>query len=415
MESWKIKMNSKDQFFLIKSRLFTKKNIIYLIVMILVTTIIISSATMSYFLHQFNIDSLNQPLARTYIIGNPKTEEELKKLKNMKHIELVESKKYLYGVGKDTTLKDENHISGYLTITPLLKEDDIQIKSGSKLKNSGDAICSHKLYLEDVYDSSLVLNLDNSLFLHGKDILGKKFQIELNSDDYHNAKSDFNIVGTFANQEFVELNTCYVSKSDFDKIVNNYSSSNGYVDASGNEVFEKRPYDTSLVRVDNYKNMDKVNDELEALGYSTIRAFTLEEKLLGYMTTIPLFICLIVIIITINIMYNFINKKTKYNKTNYGILKSLGYTNKDIYICEVSENLILYGISLIISLIIFFIGCLIIKNNLLVEFTYINYNLKIPYFYILIFIITFALLISYFVKRTTYRLLKLNIQELLGE
>lgn len=407
-------MSNKDQLFYIRKRLFKSKNIIFIFIMTLVITIIISCLTMINFVYNFKIDSLNEEHGRTLIINNPKSEEDLQKIKSIKHIELVESQKYLYGNEKETTYKGKNFIDGKIYLLPLLKEDDIKIKLGRNLENEGEAVCSQKFYPKSLYTDSFVKLIDNSSIMYGKEIINKNFRIELNEDN-NSIEKDFKIVGTYNNKELTELNICYISKLDYDKIANNYKTISGYIDENGNEVFVKNPYTSSIVRVDNYKNMDNVIKELDNLGYASIKVLTQDEQFLGYMINIPLFIALIVIIIAINIIYNFIKKKSKYNRFNYGILKTCGFTNNDILKLTFKENLLLYIISLIISLIIYFIGFIIIQKVLLVEFIYMNYNLKVPYFYLLIFIISFIILISLFGKKITTKTLNNNVQELLGE
>lgn len=390
-------MDNKDQLFYIKNRLFKSKNIIFIFIMTLIITIIISCITLINFVSSFKVDSLNEEHGRTLVINNPKNEENIQKIKNLKHVELLESQKYLYGDEKNTTYKGEGYINGTIYFLPLLRDEDIKIKLGRKILNEGEAVCSHKLYPKSLYTNSLKKDINSSLIMHGKNIVNKNFKIELN-DNYNNLEKDFKIVGTFANKELTELNICYVSKSDFDKI-----------------TYKLKEYDSLIVRVDNYKNIDKVIKELESLGYASIKVVTQDEQILGYMIYIPLFIGIIVLLIAINIMYNFINKRSKYNMVNYGILKSCGYTNKNIINLEFKENLILYFISLSFSLIIYFIGCIIVQNTLMAEFVYMNYSLKIPYLYIIIFIICFVYLINLFVKKVMRRTLKNSIQNLLGE
>ena len=312
-------MDNKDQLFYIKNRLFKSKNIIFIFIMTLIITIIISCITLINFVSSFKVDSLNEEHGRTLVINNPKNEENIQKIKNLKHVELLESQKYLYGDEKNTTYKGEGYINGTIYFLPLLRDEDIKIKLGRKILNEGEAVCSHKFYPKSLYTSSLKKDINSSLIMHGKNIVNKNFKIELN-DNYNNLEKDFKIVGTFANKELTELNICYVSKSDFDKI-----------------TYKLKEYDSLIVRVDNYKNIDKVIKELESLGYASIKVVTQDEQILGYMIYIPLFIGIIVLLIAINIMYNFINKRSKYNMVNYGILKSCGYTNKNIINLEFKE------------------------------------------------------------------------------
>lgn len=129
-----------------------------------------------------------------------------------------------------------------------------------------------------------------------------------------------------------------------------------------------------------------------------MRILTIDEEKLTSLTYIPMFICTIIIIISITIIYNFYNTKTYNERKRYGILKSIGYNNKQIIDISVLEEIIIYIISIILSFIIYVIGYKIIVNKYLYEYIYENFIIPIPYMYLIIFILLTAVYVIIIVK-----------------
>ena len=149
------------------------------------------------------------------------------------------------------------------------------------------------------------------------------------------------------------------------------------------------------------------------MGYLPKENFIFDTELLNYIAYIPLLLCIIVIIITLNIVYAFLLKKCNYNKKNYGILKSCGYTNKEIINVEKCGTIIVFFISCLISLIIYFIIYFIAQNTILVEFVYNNYTLPIPYLYLILLVAIFLLVFIKFENRIITKILDKDVQYLL--
>ena len=182
--------------------------------------------------------------------------------------------------------------------------------------------------------------------------------------------------------------------SDFDKIAKDYSTMSGENDENGNIIYIPNPYKYLMLQVDSYQNIDEVLQNLTTKGFSYDYAVTTNDQFIALLIYIPIFISIIVIIISLNITYSFLRKKNTYNQKTYGILKSLGFTNFMIYKLELLENIIIFLISFLISLVIYLFGCWFIQTNLLIEFVYNNYALKIPWVYLVIFLFIFIFLIK---------------------
>lgn len=409
-------MNMKDMTFIVKKRLFNKKNLILIIALSIIFTAIFACITMMNFIINYRIDSLNNENSRMLIISLPSTDEEYQKINSINHIELIENRKFLLGIERNVPEFDSNSTNGILTIKALLKNEDVDINHGKNIENEGDVICPSKFYPHSIYiGDSFQQEIIDSLFLKDQDIINKTFKIESENEKYLGKSLTFNIVGTYLNKELEELNTCYVSKSDFDKLFSDYEYSSGYIDENGNNIIENYEYNSLIVRVDNYKNIDEVINSLTKINFPPISFFTLDEQMLNYMTYIPLFICLIIAIICVNIIYSFFKKKNRYNSKYYGILKSQGYTNQNICQLEAMEGLSVYLISIIVSLIFYAIVFVVVQKTLLVEFLYNNYYLSIPLLYLFLIILMFAILIIFVVRHLTFKTLALSVQDLFGE
>ncbi len=356
-------MNLKDCLFIINKKLLNSKNRLLILVtffiFIILFCVIIFYEYTNYSLN-YNTNSNNQ---KTILVSITKPNDpNINKIEQINHVvysvlEYLNTQEFVV-----PDFNTENNI-GYLLLTPLIDENEINIKNGNKIIGPNEAICPNKFYpyiLEDYF-----IKED---FLKGKDAIGKNFTIN---------NTAFTIVGTYDNSEaFATLNTCYVSKETFEKISANNSNN-------------------LIVRVSDSKYVTYVAKEIKNLGFDvTTNLNTFYSK---NSKTIAIFITIITILISCNIIYNFIKKKIIYNLKNYGILKSCGYKNKTIFKIDLIENFLLITISFILSFIIFIIIYTILLNNLKIldaelYMGSMSYNIPILDFlatYLLIMIITF--------------------------
>ncbi|MDD4407329.1 MAG: hypothetical protein PHF30_04760 [Bacilli bacterium] len=390
-----------DQLFILKNKLLKKDNIIMIIILSLILTTIFAGITIMNFVSIFRISMLNSNDGRTVLIDKPIDYKEMEKIKSIKHIELIENNKYAHGVEISAKQFDKSNAKGIVQLKPLLNDSNIKIIQGSNLKKSGDIICPVNFYPHSLYnidDYNWEKKFYNSYKLDGKKLIGNIIKLEHNEKKY-----SFNIVGTFTNNILDELDVCYVSKNDFNPII-------GDIEYCEDDTCYE--YSSLMIRIDNYNNIDYVEKKLKDIGYFSIKYYTFDEKVLTSMTYIPLFICSIVLIISMTIIYNFFRKKSNNNQYQYGILKSVGYTNKDINILAKNEGILIHLASITVSLIIYFILYFIITNNSLHELNYNNFALPIPWLYILLFIIVSLLYIALIIRSFTKRYLNLCVQKL---
>lgn len=395
-------MKITDQLFLLKNSILKKENGITIIILSLIFTAIFACFTIMNFVSSFRTNMLESSTGRIIVIDKPSTVKEMEEIKNINHIELIESSKYMNGVEVLARQFDKSKIGGIIQLKPLLDDSDIKITQGKNIRDSGDILCPvnfypHSLYIFDNYGAKK--EFYSSYMLDGRKLIGDTIKLE----DEKKEEYSFNVIGAFNNKVLDELNVCYTSKTDFDKF-------KGDIDYCADEVCYE--FNSLMIRIDNYKNINDVEKALSNLGYSSIKLFTFDEEALTNMTYIPLFICTIALLISVAIVYNFLKKKSANNQYKYGILKSVGYTDKNVISIAKNEGILIYIISIIISLILYLISFIIITNNSLQELSYNNFAVQIPWLIILLFIITSLIYIIFIIKKFTKKTLSLCVQNL---
>lgn len=406
-------MKLSDYLFILKRKLLKKDNVMLIFVLTFLFLAIFTCITSINFFLYFRTSMLEAKDGNTLIIENTDDKEKLEIIGSMKHVILVESKKYVDTIyvnapqfDKDKTNNME-YMESYITLRTFLADNDAKIIKGSKLKNRGDIICPKKFYPYNVYlwnpslHEEYTIKFYNSLLIDGNDLVGKS--ILVNSD---NKEYKFNVVGSFKNNILEELDVCYISKEDFDMLRDDCEM---YIDD------ECVKYNSLMIRVDNYNSVSEVEKNLIDLGFIPIRKNSYDEQALTSMTAIPLFISSIIIIIAITIIYNFFRKKSINNQFDQGILKSIGYTKKNIISLNKLEVTILYIITMIVSFIFYIIIYYFVTNAYLGEVTYSNMNVPIPVIYMLLFSL---LLYGYMIlvtKTFTKKNLNMCVQKLFEE
>lgn len=402
-----MKLDKKDILFLIKRKIFSKRNIILVSILILMFIIIFTCLTIAYLSIDFNKVTYNSSTARELLVNSVNDKEsDYKVLNDIEHIEFSVSSKFLSFLINAKPLVKSN-LENYILFKPLLSQDDIKIIDGKNIENSKEVICPNNFYPYDLYiDENLsIKKIYYDKFLDGKDFIGKSIAVSSNlGEEEKNFIADFKIVGVYDNKDTNnEGAVCYISMNDFDRMQSNIIGISHTVWTDGHETDEKEYYQGKLVRVDNYKNMEEVINKLQNMGFSVTKVVTMDEGLMNLMFYIPLFIVLIILLITFNIIYNFLKKKSEYYAKNIGILKANGYKEKELLKINKLENIIIMFISLIISLNIYLAIFILIKH-FFYELVYYNYSLKIPVVYILgisiILIISINIISEFIFKKT---------------
>lgn len=396
-------MSFLDCFNYIRKRFFDKNNIIFIIIFTLLMLIIYGCVTVMYFSYDVKNEMLNEYINMRKIITNA-TEKDLD---GIEHIEYIVGERFDHTLNKKVPEFSTENEDGEIVLKAKLDIDKIQIKNGRDIQNKGEAICPEKFYPHS-YDKEIY----NSLYLKGDDIIGKTFIVKSKNEDNLGKETEFKIVGSYKNKTFVEANTCYIGIEDFINNQSHYSHTTTSTDIYGNTTVKNYGYAGNLVFADKYENLDYVVKALENKGFIADKEVTVDEQTLQYLFYIPLFVSIIVIIVCINIMYSFVVKKFKYKSYEIGILKTIGYQNKEIEKLEIFENIFVVIISFILALLFLIIGYKIVVQNYMADFTYANYVLPIPIVWLILISLIIILIISLMTNLRFIKISKNSVNDL---
>ncbi len=403
-------MNYIDQFFIIKDRLFETKNIVLLIIMTIIFMILFSCLTIIKFSIENQKEIYSSEIGRTYIVyTTDEQEKKVNEIKNIEHVEFFGSGKYRAESHFRIEEFDKNGTESTISVKPITTINDVEIKKGRNIENKYEMICSDTFYPYD-YDN----RLDKSLFISSNKLLNKEVKVKSKNEDLNEKEITLTIVGTYKNKFMEESTYCRVNMDTFYDIASKYSGRGESHFADGTIEAQYYGYENYYVlRIDNKTNIEKVLTTLDNMNIEYEQAFYLDEGFIAILFFIPLFTGIIVILITISILYSFINKKINNRIHNFGILKSIGYEDKTITSININENILIIIISSLISFVLYLNILNYLKYTLLAEVTYGNYILNVPFISIILLLIILIFIIIKIIKSKLNKILKLSIQDLL--
>ena len=402
-----------------KRKILQKRNIVMMIILMFLLLISFFGLTITWTIFNYKNNLINKNYEYRTLTINQKEDninDDILKVGSIENVAFVGSTKYLNGSIVKVKDFDTDDLRGSIQIFPLISGRNIKSSYDENTLEEGKIICPKKFYPHSLALSSDADNFDMGIVyskvLNGSDYIGKKVDIKSESGEQN---YQFEIVGTYnQNESLNSINTCLVNIKDYDKLASPYSGIGYGVDNEGNEIVDYYEYEGLMVLVDKLDNISKVKSKLIELGYNVENYFVLDNQSIFIYIYIPLLICLIVLIVCINIIYNFIVKKTKEKLKVYGIQSAVGFDNKLILNLDIWENIIVYGISFIFSFVIYYIVLQILIRTLLYEFVYNSVSIVVPvmlisvYFGVLLLFIVFVnrRLVTNILKRNTSKLLK---------
>ncbi len=402
----------------LKRKIFQKRNIVMIIILMFLLIISFFGLTITMTIFNYKNNLVNKNYEYRTLTINQKEEninDDILKVGSIEDVTFVGSTKYLNGSIVKVKDFDVDDLKGTIQIFPLIPGRNIKSSYDEDTLEEGKIICPKKFYPHSLALNSDADNFDMGIVysnvLNGEDYIGKKVEIKSESDEQN---YQFEIVGTYnQNESLNSINTCLVNIKDYDKLASPYSGIGYGVDNEGNEIEDYYEYEGLMVLVDKLDNISKVKSKLIELGYNVENYFVLDNQSIFIYIYIPLLICLIVLIVCINIIYNFIVKKTKEKLRVYGIQSAVGFENKLILNLDIWENIIVYGISFIFSFVIFYIVLQILIRTLLYEFVYNSVSIVVPVLFISIYFGVLLLFIVYVNRRLVTNILKRNTSRLL--
>jgi hypothetical protein len=332
------------------------------------------------FVYNFSKDYESSTINRTLIVGGNNFNIPNDDFESIEHIELYDSKKYLYGVEYYAKTFDIDKYEGMIFINPILSLSDIALIKGS-YPNDNEIVCPINFYPYSLYQGdNLDMVFNKKLLINGNSMINKVLNISNDENDY-----DFKVVGSYKNIIFDEVYTCYTNKDTFDKLKSNIEM------CSDQECFT---YDSYIVRVDDIKNMDYVKNELTNRGYSYMNYNFLDQDLINNLSSIPLFVGIVVILVMVIILSIYIYKYRKNNNNKIKMLKALGFSKQNILNIFYLKIFIIYTLSYLIHVILFIVAFNVISNKYLSEIFYSNYYVEIP---MILFFIEYIIILIYII------------------
>lgn len=398
-------MKIKDIYFIIRKKLFVRDNVFFYLVNIFTILAIFVCITIISFSLDFKTSNYNFFDTRVLFITKSNDIDLNNKIRGIDHVLLVENKKYAQPAFVTTSEFDVELLDSEISLRPLLL-NEIKITNGSEIINDYEIICPENFYPYSLYITNDSGEFEKRLieknFIKANSLIGKKIKVY----NYQNEELFLKIVGTYKNRKLDGLNTCYISKSSYDMFKSDYEV------CSDDECYE---YNSFMVLVDDFKNMNYVESELSKLGFSSIRQVSFDDLLFNQLVTIPTFLASIVIILSVVIMFSFIRKKCEKSRKEQAIFKSLGYKEKDIINIYKGELSICYFISFFISFLLYIFIYYFVYNNYLYELKFYNYLIPIPYIYFIIFLILLYIYLMFLIDSFIKSNYKLCVSKLFEE
>jgi ABC-type antimicrobial peptide transport system permease subunit len=321
------------------------------------------------------------------------SDDDLEKIKNIDHVKNVVD--FYYNNPNDADVSEfDTDLTGYITFYPVIDDDYLVISAGKNISNDDEIVCSDYFYPYKAEQVNGKTIFNSKRILKPKDFIGKEFSLELEDD---NGIGNFKIVGAFDSSKIsTDLSACFVTMNRFSKMVNIYQNGgSGYYDEELGEIVfipDEYPSLDKVVVVDSYKNVDEVITKLNNMDIVAVKYKEIATGYVQLLISVPFFLSLVLLFIFVIILESFLNKKIKYDSKNYAILKSVGYTRKQIVNIDILGNSLIYLFSVIISIIIYVILFIYLRNNMFSELIYDGVIFKLSLIPIVV-----SILIIYFV------------------
>ncbi|MBP3254944.1 MAG: FtsX-like permease family protein [Clostridia bacterium] len=339
----------------------------------------------------------NNIFYRTIYVGNPNFKRDeglIKKVEEISHIEKI-IKQENFSTYVNANIEDIQQNEGSIKLIGCNENISPSIIKGRYITDEDKNVCiiPKEFYIGDINDK-----YNETDIIDGEKLIGKKITVSYSMYEYKELgpviiqtyTDDFYVVGIYDNNINMGYpNECYVSFNDVENInkiiLTGANIGNGDI----------------LVIADNWNNVDGIISELEKQGFSTQLYSVPNYILIDIINIIGITMFTLMLILSISTMIINSIKTSKDREKIYGLLKTVGYSKKNILIINFIENIIIGLISFIIGVIISLIIIYII-NNLLYNFNFeirhINLKIKVLTYlmsiFISIFIPNFASMVS---------------------
>lgn len=387
-------MRNKDLVNLsLKNVVRNKKNIfnILLLSMFIILIIFVFSLDKSFNSYLKNGIEKNISYRTLFVnnLSNDKLDTFFKNLNSINHVVAVfPDSQYLTAISFSKI--GNTDLKGSFLLQGAQKNTAPEIAFGTNLSESdpNGIICPINFYPKDNVDE--LNSINKNTIINMNSFLNKKIIIDSNFKINDGKTNELKIIGIYQNSpNFVDENVCYA----------NYNTVESINKSMNPTLSWNSENDSTMVQVDNAKNVSKVEQKIYELGYPSTRAFMVDTALFSTLHYGALMISSIVILLAVIIITLINRKRLKDKLREINIYRSIGYNNNDIKKIIICENLIIGIISLILSLLItiILVSILICIQNykpyifskLPIEISYISFVVAI----LLVFIVSFIAII----------------------
>lgn len=322
-----------------------------------------------------------------YVYTNPydSDREEVKNnLNNIKHIEEV-FEPYQDALYINLEKIDNKEYNGRFILAGR-NVQDLKMMS-HKYSQKNDIICPSNFYYSDDLTSKKFIKKNDLIKLSNNNF--ESFYYKRNNDDTIAEKKIINlkVVDTFENNKYIiDENICYASRDLLSDI---------YYDTYPSNFFDGQ-VDSIIFSIDNSGSYNYVKDEVEKLKYDFSSIYFVDYSFLNFINKSTIVILTISIIFSILLIIN-MNKKRFYDKVEeYNILKSIGYSNKEIKNVFSFDNIInLFGDIIISFAFINIIVCLLKIITYYYPFVFeklvLEFNFKSLFLFYILYILIFII------------------------
>lgn len=364
----------------------SKKNIYILLVVILCSLISLFSLTVlvsfnhfieSNYYKNIGFRTLNVFYADGSNMGKP---IDTKKLKQINHVVEVFNSKYATFTSNSSL--ENSKYDGIITLNAITENLQLEVVKGENIGDKRNvAICPINFY-PDSSASDLSLSLKNNA--DDKNLIGKKFKFKYSKynnnaerpEVIENFEKEFEIIGLYnTNTTMTNANQCYISMDDMKEIV---------------DTVNQNKVTSTYVIVDSLNNIDSVVNEIDNMGYYSEVTTVFDSKIINNFSLICNIISLISLSVAVIVLVLYIRKKIINESQNIGVLRSLGYTKKDIkkyYLIEILSSIL---ITYLFSLLMFGLLYVLLKNTILSSLNLYNIDIVINLF---VYLTTFSIIV----------------------
>ena len=386
-------MKIKDYIFLAFKNISRRKkgvvsNIVLISISVIICVLAISfNLSLSDFLNRALVNNISYRSIVVLGVEEDKQNEVINKLENIEHILKVVTEKEERIM---TTMYTDYFDEYKKDMSFSFKGSDINTQpsviKGRNIEPGQTNVCliPNKIYYKQ-YSSDGKLRYDKEAYINGEELIGKKIKMNYSSYDESSGErianktftEEFEVIGIYDIDEYVLEENWFVSFEDVSRI-NKTVEENTILNP--NVIYSTGGSSQITVFVDNSLNLDSTLEKVEELGYRCIVRSTANTYIVVIINVVTVIVISILMLIVLFSITTSSIKAINDRKYEIGMLKAIGYKNKNIKIMLLFENLVIgigaYLIGLVISIIsMYSLKIFVFSKN--IDFDKLDVNLNI--------------------------------------